>query len=80
MQYPIIENKNNNILDDRLITDAINKISNIIGKKLQLELNNDYELFELLNNPELFIDDTNSIYKIKEVNDLINIIKSIYNY
>lgn len=80
MEYPIFENNKINILDDTLSADAINKIRNIIGRNFELEINSDYELLNLLNNPELFIEDLDIIYKIKEINYLISIIESIYKY
>lgn len=67
------------ILDDSLEKETLNIIENLIGKKLNIEINNQRELVEFLNNPGLFLNDQEMIDDIKNLKELIVEMSSIYH-
>lgn len=65
-------------LDDSLVRETLNLIENLIGKKLNLELESQDDLKILFDNPELIIDNPETVEKIKELKELIIGMSDIY--
>ncbi len=71
MKYNILEQEKQDILDDSNITQAINIIKQLIENDFDIEIETESELIDLINSPELFLEDKKIIEEIKDLKDII---------
>jgi hypothetical protein len=59
------------ILDDSRAKQALNIIEQLLGRKLNLDIRSEREMVELLDYPERFIKDKDTIEEIRNLKELI---------
>lgn len=80
MNYNLTGKLNNDfILDDSQLKETINIIENLIDEKFEVEIENQDQLFTLLNNPEAVLTNEKTIADIKDLKELIFEMSDLYN-
>lgn len=78
MEYEIQENDKEFIIDNSITKETKMIIERLIEKELNIEINNQNEMYNFINNPEEFIDDKATIEKINELREIIVAMSGIY--
>ena len=78
MEYEIGKPDPRDILDESNAKQTLHIIERLLGRKLNLDIRSEIEIVQLLDYPERFIEDENTIEEIRNLKDLIIEMSGIY--